>query len=155
MVIGIYTYQVQKESLIGFERNGVMALLAVANFVALFGLTTEVIHFWEAREDVLFSDQTSAKHLSLTVLWTVYAIGSIALGIVRQSITLRLAGIALVALPIAKLFTFDIFLLEQGYRVVAFVTLGILLLATGLAYQRYSEAFRGFLFGRVKHTTHD
>lgn len=155
MVIGIYAYQVQKENLVGYERNGFMALLAVANLVALFGLSTEAIHFWEAREDVLLSDQTSAKHLSLTVLWTVYAISAIALGILRQSITIRLAGIVLVAIPIVKLFTFDIFLLEHGYRVAAFVTLGLLLLATGLAYQRYSEAFRGFLFGRVKHTTHD
>jgi hypothetical protein len=33
--------------------------------------------------------------------------------------------------------------------VAALVTLGALLLATGLAYQRYSPAIRGFLFGRA------
>ena len=155
MVIGIYAYWVQQENLVGYERYGFLGLLAIANLVALFGLSTEAIHFWEAREAILFSDQTSGKHLSLTVLWTLYAIILIAIGILRQSIPVRLAGIVLVAIPIVKLFAFDVFLLEQGYRVAAFVTLGLLLLATGLAYQRYSEAFRGFLFGRVEQTTYD
>ena len=60
----------------------------------------------------------------------------------------KLAGMALLAIPVVKLFVFDVFLLEQGYRVAAFVTLGGLLLATGLVYQRYSQAVRGFLFGQ-------
>ncbi len=55
---------------------------------------------------------------------------------------------ALLVIPVVKLFVFDIFLMEQGYRVAAFVTLGVLLLATGLVYQRYNEAIRGFLFGQ-------
>ena len=69
-------------------------------------------------------------------------------GIALRSSQIRLAGMALLALPVAKLFVFDVFLLERGYRVAAFVTLGVLLLGTGLVYQRYSLAIRGFLFGR-------
>lgn len=86
-------------------------------------------------------------HLTLTVLWAVYGIAAIGAGIVKQSSSIRLAGMALLALPVIKLFGFDVFLLERGYRVAAFVTLGVLLLGTGLAYQRYSQAMRGFLFG--------
>ena len=92
-------------------------------------------------------DYSSAMHLSLTVLWAVYSMGAISAGIVAQSSRIRLAGIGLLAIPVAKLFAFDVFLLDLPYRVVAFITLGCLLLGMGLVYQRYSHAVRGFLFG--------
>ena len=82
------------------------------------------------------------------MLWAVYAIGVIGAGIILRSAKVRQIGMALLAIPVAKLFVFDVFLLERGYRVAAFVTLGVLLLGTGLVYQRYSQAIRGFLFDR-------
>ena len=57
------------------------------------------------------------------------------------------AGLVLLGLPVLKLFLFDVFLLEQAYRVAAFVTLGALLLATGLAYQRYGTTIKEFFVG--------
>ncbi|MCH9025436.1 MAG: DUF2339 domain-containing protein [candidate division Zixibacteria bacterium] len=45
-----------------------------------------------------------------------------------------------------KLFVFDVFALEQEYRVAAFLGLGALLVAGGYLYQRYTSAIRGFLF---------
>ena len=42
--------------------------------------------------------------------------------------------------------TLDIgYLLEQGYRVAAFLSLGGILLIGGLLYQRYAQQIRGFL----------
>ena len=132
----------------GFESYAVPALLVTANCVALWGLTLEAIHYFDAREFHRSADTFGAQQLSLTVLWAVYAIGVIGVGIARQSSRIRLAGIALLAVPVVKLFGFDVFLLEREYRVAAFVTLGVLMLGTGLVYQRYSQAVRGFLFGQ-------
>ena len=109
-------------------------------------MSQEAIHYFDSLEITSGMAQVSAKHLTLTVLWAVYGIAAFGVGIVRQSSRIRLAGMALLALPVIKLFGFDVFLLEQGYRVAAFVTLGVLLLGTGLAYQRYSQALREFLF---------
>ena len=131
-----------------YEEYVVPALLIAANVVALWGLTLEAIHYFDARADHLGTDTFNAMQLSLTVLWAVYAVGVIGVGIARQSSRIRLAGIALLAVPLVKLFGFDVFLLEREYRVAAFVTLGVLMLGTGLAYQRYSQAVRGFLFGQ-------
>ena len=83
----------------------------------------------------------------MTVLWAVYAMGVISVGIAARSRWVRLAGIGLLAVPVAKLFVFDVFLLHMEYRVAAFLTLGVLLLAMGLVYQRYSRAVRGFVLG--------
>ena len=131
-----------------FETYVIPGLLVAANVVALWGLTLEAVHYFDARADRLGTDTFGAQQLSLTVLWAVYAVGVIGVGIARQSSRIRLAGIALLAVPLVKLFGFDVFLLEREYRVAAFVTLGVLMLGTGLVYQRYSQAVRGFLFGR-------
>ena len=53
----------------------------------------------------------------------------------------------MLAVPVAKLFVFDVFLLERGYRVGAFSILGLLLLAMGLAYQRYSGTVKEMFLG--------
>ena len=122
--------------------------LAVAvNVVAVWAVSAEVVRFFGGLEARTGDDYVSAVNLSLTVFWAVYAIGVIGAGIVVRSAVVRLAGMALLAVPVAKLFVFDVFLLERGYRVAAFVTLGVLLLGTGLVYQRYNAAIRGFLFG--------
>ena len=132
-----------------------VAVLAMANLVAICALTQEVVDFFDFREARFLAEgnrtlvlaQESAKQLSLTVLWALYAVGVMTAGMARQSSRVRLAGMALLAVPLVKLFGYDVFLLDQVYRVVAFVTLGVLLLIMGLAYQRYSDRVRGFLFG--------
>ena len=131
------------------ERFMVPVLAAIANLLTLALLSLEVIDYFDSLAWAAPGvDYFSAKHLSLTVLWAVYAIGVIGVGIAQRSSRIRLAGMALLAVPVVKLFVFDVFLLERGYRVAAFVTLGALLLGTGLIYQRYSQAIRRFLFGQ-------
>ncbi len=123
-------------------------LVVAANLVGVWALSQEIVHYFGSLEARLRTDYFSATHLSLTVFWAVYAIGVITAGIVLRSARVRLAGMGLLAVPVAKLFVFDVFLLEREYRVAAFVTLGVLLLGTGLMYQRYNQAIRGFLFGQ-------
>ena len=141
-----YLFRKERADLPEIEAEAFRALLIAINAVALWGMSQEAIHYFDSLEITSGMAQVSAKHLTLTVLWAVYGIAAIGVGIVRQSSRIRLAGMALLALPVIKLFGFDVFLLEQGYRVAAFVTLGVLLLGTGLAYQRYSQALREFLF---------
>ena len=148
LLAAAYLYRREGDRLTGQERYVFQVLVVVANVVAIWVLSLEAVRFFDSQEAKLRADFFSAMHLTLTVLWAVYAIGIIVFGIARQSSRVRLAGMALLAIPVAKLFVFDIFLMERGYRVAAFVSLGGLLLATGLVYQRYSQTIRGFLFGQ-------
>ena len=148
VLLAAAVYRRERDRLFEGEQRVFAALLVAANVAVVWVLSAEAIRFFDAREVVLRTDFESAKHLSLTVLWAVYGIAVIAAGIVRPSSSVRLAGIGLLGVAVVKLFIFDVFLLERGYRVAAFITLGVLLLATGLAYQRYSRLIRGFLFGR-------
>ena len=129
------------------ERFMVPVLVAIANLLTLALFSLEVIDYFDSLAWAAPGvDYVNAKQLSLTVLWAVYAVGVIGAGVALRSSRIRLAGMALLVVPVAKLFVFDVFLLETGYRVAAFVILGVLLLGMGLAYQRYSQALRGFLF---------
>lgn len=145
-IFAAYLYRLKREGVADKERYVLPALLVITNALTLWVLSWEAVHFFSSRGVALRADLASAMHLSLTVLWAVYAIGVIAAGIVRPARRIRLAGMGLLVVPVVKLFLFDVFLLEQGYRVAAFMILGGLLLVAGLAYNRYSSRIRGFLF---------
>ena len=126
----------------------VVALVIVANGIAAWVFTAEVVRFFGHREVMQGGDyEAPAMHLTLTVMWATHAALVIAAGILRRSRALRVTGIVMLAVPVAKLFLFDVFLLERGYRVGAFSILGLLLLAMGLAYQRYGTAVKGLFLG--------
>ena len=124
-----------------------------ANFFSLWVLSAEVINYFDSRLDdvallALFGDRRgleNAQNLSLTALWASYATIGLVIGIIKRSRPLRLAALGLLAIPIAKVFVYDVFALEREYRIGAFMGLGVLLLVGGYLYQRYSRAIRGFL----------
>ena len=129
------------------KRASLPALLALANFATLWLLSAEIL---ASADSALFDLSADASEnvasLGLSLLWAVYAAVLIVLGVVRRWRWVRLAGLALLAVPVVKLFAYDSQTLEQEYRVIAFIALGLILLAGGLLYQRYSRAVRGFLF---------
>ena len=128
--------------------------LVAANFFTVWVLTAEVLNYFDHRLAALdFRERfgpvgqglENARNLSLTALWAVYASALLVVGIVIKSRPWRVAGLALLVVPIAKVFVYDVFLLEQVYRIVAFVGLGVLLLIGGYLYQRFSQVIRGFI----------
>ena len=62
-----------------------------------------------------------------------------------QNKPVRLAALALLVIPIGKVFVYDVFTLKQLYRIIAFIGLGVLLLTSAYLYQRYSKSIRGFI----------
>ncbi len=126
-----------------FGQPVTMGLVVAVNAVILWVFTAEVVRLFNHRELVQGGDFEAAMHLTLTLMWAGYAAFVISAGIFRGSRALRVMGIIMLAVPVAKLFLFDVFLLERGYRVGAFSILGVLLLAMGLAYQRYSTTVKG------------
>ena len=124
-----------------------LALLGLANFVTLWILSAEIMASADSAFFNLPADVSeNVTSLGLSLLWAIYAAVLIVLGVARRSRWVRVAGLALLAVPVVKLFAFDSRLLEQEYRVIAFLTLGLILVAGGLLYQRYSRVVRGFLF---------
>ena len=132
------------------ERERVLlvpSLLAGASFLTLWILGAEAFALVDSGIIEVSGDaEFHAKSLALSLVLAVYASAALAVGVLRRLRSVRIAGLALLAMPVVKLFLVDSFALEQGYRVAAFLCLGALLLAGGFLYQRYQEAIRGFLF---------
>lgn len=74
--------------------------------------------------------------LTLSVVWAAYAGALVFAGFARSYRPIRLLGIVLLAVTVLKVFVVDMQELDRGYRVVAFVVLGVLLLAISRLYQR-------------------
>lgn len=140
-------YWREKGTLSQAERYIPHLLLITANLIALWTISVEFIRFFDNRAIVLQTNLGDAKHLSLTIFWAIYAMSIVITGILKDQRFIRGAGILILMIPVTKLFVFDVFLLGLEYRVSAFVSLGLLLLATGLAYNRYNDRIRGFFFG--------
>jgi len=152
LAISAYKYLRLGIELMPIEKYVFRILISLAAFTGIWALSTEIIRYFNYQELTSaksVSDIENAKQLALTVLWTMYAIGIVIIGIIRRTSRLRLIGLVVLLIPVLKLFIFDVFQLEQEYRVVAFIALGGLLLLTGLAYQWKRKEIREFLIGDV------
>jgi uncharacterized membrane protein len=72
----------------------------------------------------------------LSAFWSVLGVSFLWAGLQRNLRALRLAGFSLLAVAVGKVFLYDMAALDQGYRVLSFVVLGLFLLAGAYAYQR-------------------
>ncbi len=77
----------------------------------------------------------------ISILWSLFALGFILAGILKDVRALRYAGLLLFAIVAGKVFFVDLARLEQLYRIVAFVLLGVLVLCGSLLYLRYGHRF--------------
>lgn len=79
----------------------------------------------------------------VSILWSIFALSLVFAGIKRQISALRLIGLALFALVAWKVFFIDLARLDQIYRIIAFIVLGMLALGGAFFYMRYQQTFTG------------
>ena len=87
----------------------------------------------------------SARDISISIIWLFYSVMLLGVGIGAKYKPIRLFALAFLMLTIFKVFVYDSRNLQQGYRIVAFMVLGTILLATSLVYQRYKTQISAFL----------
>lgn len=127
---------------LGAEERSVFGALAVGvNVYALIALSLEVWDFFW-RTQALGLERWLAQQLGLSVLWTLYAAGLIAIGLARRSALLRWQALALFGLVVAKVFLYDMSSLNRIYRIISFLVLGVLLMGVSFAYQRRAMAHK-------------
>lgn len=87
--------------------------------------------------DIAGSTQT--YKLGLSILWGIYSLFLIALGIFKNKKYLRIGAIALFGLTLVKLFFYDIASMNTITKTIVFVSLGILLLIISFLYNKYKH----------------
>ena len=111
--------------------------------IALLGMTYEINDFFARRMTYVnylpapnWQDLRVLRNFSFSALYMAYGAALMAVGFWRRSAFLRWQALVLLALTIGKVFTYDVWELEKGYRIISFIVLGVLLLAISFVYQR-------------------
>ena len=101
---------------------------AALNVLAVSALTAEV-------RDA-FRSHNIVRNFAWSALWMLYGAGLMVIGFMRSNAFLRWLALILLGLTVGKVFLYDLSTLERVYRILAFIALGILLLAISFAYQK-------------------
>ena len=134
---GVVVYAArERTSSVGRDELNALGVFAVAiNVFALIALSLEVWDHFGSHAG-LGIDSGLAQHLALSLLWTAYASGLIALGVRQESSLLRWQALVLFGLVVVKVFFYDSSYLERFYRIISFFILGLVLLVVSFLYQR-------------------
>ncbi|MDO3693712.1 DUF2339 domain-containing protein [Wenyingzhuangia sp. chi5] len=99
----------------------------------LWILSSELINILD-----LFTTVPSYK-LGLSILWAIYSLGLICLGIWKQKQHLRIIAMVLFGVILIKLFLYDISHLGTISKIIVFTLLGIILLLISFLYNKYKN----------------
>lgn len=80
--------------------------------------------------------------ITISIFWLVYAMALVAIGFVKKYKWVRMGGITLLLVAILKLFFIDLWSLGKLYRIIASISLGVVLLGISFAYQKYKNVFK-------------
>ena len=130
-----------------WEASFSAALSAIASFFSLWIISAEAIRYFD---NTSFEENTreNAKLLSLSLLWATYAVIGLTIGGLMRSKRIRLGALVILAVAILKLFLIDSLQLDREYSVVAFISLGLLLLSIGFVYQKHQTTIKEFFLGQ-------
>ncbi|HHG86183.1 MAG TPA: DUF2339 domain-containing protein [Bacteroidetes bacterium] len=81
----------------------------------------------------------TAHKVGYPILWGISAFAFILIGMRKQLLALRIAGLGLFCLILVKLFAYDIREVSPGGKIAAFISLGLLLLVISFMYQKLKK----------------
>lgn len=99
----------------------------------LWVLSSELLHWLE------IAGLQSGYKLGLSILWGVYSLALISIGLWKNKKFLRIGAIVLFAITLIKLFFYDIASLDTISKTIVFVSLGVLLLIISFLYNKYKH----------------
>ena len=106
-------------------------------FPALFLLS--IAYNWELINWMDLAGAKDSFKLGLSILWGIYALLLISLGIWKNKKYLRIGAIALFSVTLIKLFFYDISHLNTISKTIVFLALGILLLIISFLYNKFKH----------------
>jgi len=131
-------------------RKVAAACIIALNLLTVIALTREVSDYYQRAITALLPPRSLtlprewshtrnlqiARDFTYSALWMYYGALLMFVGFWKRSAFVRWQALVLIAITIFKVFIYDVWQLERGYRIVSFVILGILLLVISFAYQR-------------------
>ncbi|PYS22112.1 MAG: hypothetical protein DMG11_27065 [Acidobacteria bacterium] len=119
--------RVVARSAVGQEKRALPFLIVSINLLALHALNQEIGNAYQ---------QQAARDFAYSATWMVYGAGLMMAGFWWKSQFLRWQALILIAITVGKVFIYDTASLDIGYRILSFIALGLLLLATSYWYEK-------------------
>ncbi|MEQ1620550.1 MAG: DUF2339 domain-containing protein [Methylococcales bacterium] len=136
-IIGFLLFALRRLSTTDNDTGNIRQWLGGAALALLFTfLSLEV-------NSLLYQYVPGLRSGGVSILWSIFGLSLVFAGIKRQISALRLIGLALFALVAWKVFFIDLARLDQIYRIIAFIVLGMLALGGAFFYMRYQQTFTG------------
>jgi uncharacterized membrane protein len=149
----------------------IIIFIIVANLVSIFAISREIVTSYDRDISAIYAQQNQLSNgyygqpasyspteqrlnqakieklnnkssISLSIFWLIYAIALLMIGVARKNKSLRLGGLALLALAIFKLFFVDLWSLGTLYRIISSMSLGVVLLSISFVYQKYRDSIK-------------
>jgi uncharacterized membrane protein len=105
----------------------------VLHFTLVCILSSELVHWLDMNSSI------ASDKLGLSILWGIYALSIIILGIWKRQKHLRIMAIILFGITLVKLFFYDKAHLPTISKTIVFVSLGTLLLIISFLYNKYKS----------------
>lgn len=106
-----------------------------------FELILHTCILWVASSELInwmdFFNSSQSYKLGISILWGIYALLLIVLGLWKKKQYLRIGAISLFSITLIKLFFYDISHLNTIAKTIVFVSLGVLLLIISFLYNKY------------------
>lgn len=122
------------------------ALIHIFILVLLCNEMVNIYHLTNEHGEHFFKNLDAVYKLGYTLLFAVYSFGLIAFGIFKKNRIMRVLAIIVFGITLVKLVTFDTWNLSTGYKVIAYMILGAILLIVAFLYQK----FKSVIFGEDK-----
>jgi uncharacterized membrane protein len=100
-------------------------------------VTLAIRHGFQGTQIGIDRETSQPEWYAYSAGWLLFGLALLAYGLLRQSLTARLASAALVGLSTVKVFLFDLSGLDGPLRALSFLGLGAVLIGIGLVYQRF------------------
>ncbi|MEK7726789.1 MAG: DUF2339 domain-containing protein, partial [candidate division KSB1 bacterium] len=123
-------YLLQKEKFAPFAASpaGFELLLkgsGLAIIVVLFAaLSLETMSFYQFREEQTGAELYAPKHFALSLVWSIYSLALLGLGLWKRMLAPRLAALSIFALTLLKALFVDFWLIDKLYRIISAIAFG-------------------------------
>jgi uncharacterized membrane protein len=111
-----------------FEALGILSLFGFAN-LELYRFTTQFMR--------------SIEVAGISVLWSLFAVGLMLIGVWMRRKAYRLSAIVLLFVTVLKVLAYDTAEVSTPYRILSCLILGAMLVAVSFLYYRFSERLAG------------
>ncbi len=118
----------------GIMKKGLQTPFTILLHIIIIAILSSELIAW-----MDLAGSTQSYKLGLSILWGLYALLLIIIGIWKRKPSLRIMAIVLFGLTLLKLFLYDIATMNTISKTIVFVILGVLLLIISFLYNKFKN----------------